>query len=113
MGYRKYQHNRQSLYTADGRMFETFRVEDIKEMYHLLNPQKHYNKAFLEAFTKENDIESDPIRQWRHFPNKHKHESSGMYSIDSLASPYCYVGAMICRLFGVSDSTRFTIEMVP
>lgn len=33
--------------------------------------------------------------------------------MDSLASPYCYVGAMICRLFGASDSARFSIEMVP
>ena len=36
-----------------------------------------------------------------------------MYSVHSLASPYCYVGAMICRLFGVSESARFSIEMVP
>ncbi len=36
-----------------------------------------------------------------------------MYFIDSLASPYCYAGAMICRLFGVSYSARFSIEMEP
>jgi len=82
-------------------------------MYHFLDPQKHYNKAFLEAFAKENDVQSNPIRQWRHFPSKHKHASFGMYSIDSLASPFRYDGAMICRLFGVSDSARFSIEMVP
>lgn len=82
-------------------------------MYQFPNPQKHYNKEFLEAFTKENDIESDTIRQWRHFPNKHKHESFGMYSVDSLASPYYYTGAMLCKLFGVFDSARFTIEMGP
>lgn len=102
-----------AFYITYGRMFGTFKVEDIKKMYQLLDPQKHYNKAFLEAFTKENDVESDPIKQWRHFPNKHKHESSGMYSVDSLASPYCYANTMICRLFGVSDSARFSIEMVP
>ena len=78
-----------------------------------MKPQKHYNKAFLEAFTKENNVESDPIKQWRHFPNKHKHESLGMYSVDSLVSPYCYAGAMICRLFGVFDSDRFSVQMVP
>ena len=102
-----------AFFTADGRMFGTFKPEDVKKMYHLSDPQKHYNKAFLEAFTKENDVEFDPIKQWRHFPNKHKHESSGMYSMDSLASPYCYVGAMICRLFGAFESARFSIEMVP
>ena len=62
---------------------------------------------------KENDIESDPIRQWRHFPSRHKHETLGMYSVDSLASPYYYVGALMCRLFGVHNSAKFSIYMVP
>ncbi len=60
------------FYIAYGRMFETFKVEDIKKMYHFPYPQKHYKKTFLEAFAKENDVESNSIRQWRHFPNKHK-----------------------------------------
>lgn len=67
----------------------------------------------MESSAKENAVKSDPIRKWRHYPNKHKHESSGMYSVDSLASPYCYAGAMICRPFGVHDLARFSIEMVP
>ena len=58
-------------------------------------------------------MELDPFRKWMHFPKKHKHESLGMYSEDPLASPYCYVGAMICRLFGIHDSAKFSIEMVP
>ena len=82
-------------------------------MYHLPNPQQIYNKEFLEDFAKKNEVESDPIRDWRHFPEKHKHESSGMYSVESLASPYCYVAAMICRLFGTVNSEKFSIEMVP
>lgn len=82
-------------------------------MYHLPLPKKHYKKAFLEAFAKENNLESDPFRHWRHFRNKHKHESSGKYYVDSLASPYCYVGDMMCRLWGQHDSTKFTIDIVP
>jgi len=102
-----------TFFIIDGRMFGSFRAEDIRQMYHLTQPEKHYNKAFLEAFAKENPIESEPIRQWMHFPTKHKHESSGVYSVDSLASPYCYAGAMMCRLFGVHDYSKFSIEMVP
>ena len=33
--------------------------------------------------------------------------------MDSLASLYCYVFAMVCSLFGTPDSSRFSIEMVP
>lgn len=36
-----------------------------------------------------------------------------MYSVDSLASPYCYAGGMMCRLFRVHDSAKFSIDMVP
>lgn len=93
-------------------MFGSFRAEDIKRMCHLAEPQKHYSKAFVEAFAKENDMESDPIWQLRHYPKKHNYESLGMYFVDS-ASPYCYAGDMMCRLFGVFDSARFSIEMVP
>jgi len=67
-----------TLFTIEGRMFGSFKPEDLKKMYHLPEPQKYYNKSFLETFSKENQIELEPIRQCRHFPNKHKHESSGM-----------------------------------
>lgn len=102
-----------TLFIADGIMFGSFKPEDLKKMYHLPERQKYYNKSFLEAFSKENQIESDPIRQWRHFLNKHKYKSPDMYFVDSLVSPYCYVSAMMCRLFGSSNSTKFSIEMVP
>ncbi|MCY6488238.1 hypothetical protein, partial [Actinobacillus pleuropneumoniae] len=81
--------------------------------YHLPAPKKKYNKAFLEKFRNENDIESEPIRDWRQNPAKHKHESLGKYFVDSLCSPYCYAGAMMCRIWGLHDSTKFSIEMVP
>lgn len=101
-----------TLFTASRRMFGSFKTKDVKKMYHFPEPQKYYNKSFLEAFSKENEIESDPIKQWRNFPNKHKHESSNMYSVDSLVSPYCHATAMMCRLFGTPNSARFSIEMV-
>lgn len=99
--------------TSEGKVFRSFREEDLRQMYHLPQPDKQYNKAFLEAFSKENDIEVDPIRQWRHFSTKHKHETSGMCSVDSLAFPYCYAGVMMCKLFRVHNSAKFSIDMVP
>jgi len=99
--------------TRDGRIFGSFKAEDLRQMYHLPEPEKIYNKAFLEKFANENEVESAPIRDWRQTPAKHKHESFGKYSVDSLASPYCYAGIMMCRLWGLHDSANFTIEMVP
>ena len=99
--------------TRDGRVFGSFQANDLRQMYHLPEPEKKYNKAFLEKFRSENETESEPIRNWRQNPAKHKHKSSGMYSVDSLCSPYCYAGIMMCRLWGLHDSSNFTIEMVP
>lgn len=99
--------------TADGRFFGSFQPKSLRQMYHLPKPEKKYNKEYLEKFARENEIESPPIRDWRQNPAKDKHEFSGKYSVDSLSSPYCYGGIMMCRLWGLHDSTSFTIEMVP
>ena len=99
--------------TIDKRIFSSFQPESLRQMYHLPTPEKKYNKEYLEKFARENEIESEPIREWRQNTAKHKHESSGKYSVDSLCSPYCYAGIMMCRLWGLHDSASFTIEMVP
>ena len=98
--------------TRDGRIFGSFKPEHLRQMYHFPEPEKVYNKTFLEKFAADNEVESEPIQDWRQNPAKHKHESSGKYSVDSLASPYCYVGIMMCRLWGLHESANFTIEMV-
>ena len=36
-----------------------------------------------------------------------------MYSTASLVSPYYYVAAMMCRLFGSPNTSKFSIEWVP
>lgn len=99
--------------TADGRIFGSFRAVDLRQMYHLPAEEKKYNTAFLEKFRAEKETESEPIRGWRQNLADHKHESSGKYSVDSLCSPYCYAGIMLCRLWGLHNSTNFTLEMVP
>ena len=44
--------------TADGRIFGSFQPDDLRKMYHLPEPKKRYNKALLEKFANENEIES-------------------------------------------------------
>lgn len=51
-----------TFFTSDGRMFGSFRAEDIKSMYHFPELEKLYNEEFLDSFTKENAIKSEPIR---------------------------------------------------
>lgn len=86
--------------------------QDLKKMYHIPNPHKVYGKSFLEQFASDNKVEPNPIRQWISYQNKHKHEKSGMYSLYSLTSPYCYVGTMMSRLFRYSNIVKFLFEWV-
>ena len=48
--------------TRDGRIFGSFKADDLRQMYHLPEPEKIYNKTFLEKFASENEIESEPIK---------------------------------------------------
>ena len=64
--------------SAAGTTFRSFKAEDIKAMYHLLNPQKIYNKDFIKEFAANNENQSMSIREWRRAPEKHKNEASGM-----------------------------------
>lgn len=36
-----------------------------------------------------------------------------MYATGSLASPYCFSTAMLCRLFGKPDINKFSLEWLP
>ena len=78
-----------------------------------MDPQKIYNKSFIQEFAANNENQVDPIREWRRAPEKHKNEALGMYSVESLSPPYCYAASMMCRLFGNDNSARFSIQMVP
>jgi len=49
--------------TVDGRVFSSFQHNDLIQMYHFPEPEKKYNKAFLEKFKDENETESAPIQE--------------------------------------------------
>ena len=86
--------------TSRGTMIGSFKAKELKQMYHILDPDKIYDKEFLAHFAKENELKSTPIKQWMINPNKHTNNEKGMYSTKSLASTYCYISAMMSRIFG-------------
>jgi len=91
----------------------SFKAEDLKQMYHLPNPQDIYYRSFLEKFTKENEEPFKMIHGWRVLENKFKYDKMGMYPIASLENPHNYAGSMLCRLYGIPNNTKFFIEWVP
>lgn len=44
---------------------------------------------------------------------KFKYDKLGMYAIAFLENPYNYAAAMLCRLYGQPNNTKFSIEWIP
>jgi len=59
-----------------------------------------------EAFIKENSHPKKSIREWRKDSNKHKIEEIGQYSLDSLASHFSQVPAMLCWLYAYHNVSK-------
>ena len=82
-------------------------------MYKLPDQQDIYDNQFVEKFAKKNEDPFKMIQGWRKMDNKFKHDKSGMYPIASLANPYNFAASMLCRLYGLPDNTKFSINWVP
>jgi len=64
-------------------------------------------------FAKKNPDPFKLIQGWRVLENKFKYDESGMYAIASLENSYNYAAAMLCRLSGLPNNTKFSIEWIP
>ena len=91
----------------------SFKVENLRKMYHLPPPQKRYHTKFVQKFMQENLNLADLIREWRKEPKKHKREDRGMYSLPSIVGPFSHIAAMLCRLYGYPNMQKLFEEWVP
>ena len=91
----------------------SLKAEDLKQMYHLPDPQDIYEKSFLAKFAKQNEEPFKMIQGWRVLQKNFKYDKTSMYPIASLANPHNYATSMLCRLYGLPNNTKFSIEWVP
>jgi len=90
----------------------SFTPQYLRLMDHLPELQETYNKKFVEKFSKDEDL-VECTKNWSAREEPLKKDKHGMYSTSSLSSPYCFVVAMLCRLFGRPDSNKFSSEWLP
>lgn len=90
----------------------SFKVEDLKEMYHIPNPQDIYDSSYLTNFTNKNEEPFKMNQGWKVLENKFKFDKMGMYHVASLANPYNYASAMLCKLYGLPNNDKFSIEWI-
>ena len=74
-------------------------LENLQIKYQFPMPQKNYDKAFVQNFTKKNTNLMKVIKGWKDDQGKLKRDKIGMCPIAQLPYPYCYVAGMLCRLF--------------
>ena len=90
----------------------SFKGEDLKQMYHIPNPQDICDKSYLANFAKNNEEPFKMIQGWRVLENKFKYDKMSMYPVASFENPYNYATSMLCRLCGLPNNTKFSIEWI-
>ena len=91
----------------------SFRAEDLKKMYHILDPQDIYDMTYVANFVKKNPDPFKLIQGWIVLEDNFKFDKLGMYAIPSLANPYSYAIAMLCKLYGFPNNSKFSIGWIP
>lgn len=67
----------------------------------------------LTNFAKKNEEPFKMIQGWGVLENKFKYDKVGMYPIASLENSHNYVDSMLCRLYGLPNNMKFSIEWIP
>jgi len=101
------------LKTTSQEFIGSFTPDKLRLMYHLPEPQAIYNRQSVEKFTKENEDQVECMKNWSNNEERLKKDKNGMYTTDSLSAPFYFSTAMLCRLFGKPDNTKFLLEWLP
>ena len=94
--------------TGSQEVIGSFTPDNLRLMYHLLEPHVTYNRQCFDKFVKENEDPVDCTKNWSNNDERIKKDKNGMYATGSLCSPFCFATAMLCRLFGKPDSNKFS-----
>jgi len=91
----------------------SIKAEDLKKRYHIPYPQEIYDKTYVANFAKKIEEPFEMIHGWRVLEKKFKYDKMSLYLVDSLENPYNYATSMLCRLYGLPNNTKFSIEWIP
>jgi hypothetical protein len=81
-------------------------------------PNFIYNADFLRDFDKKECAQygrnlPELIKDWFSFPENFRSDSHGIYTVFTLETHMMYVEMMMCRLYGMENTTHFSIPWVP
>jgi len=84
-------------------------IEDMQFM----NSKMELMGSFEAEELKKIEEPFEMIHGCRVLEKKFKYDKMSMYLVDSLENPYNYATSMLCRLYGLPNNTKFSIEWIP
>jgi hypothetical protein len=98
------------ILNAIGEPIASFQGSNLAKYYHLKKGLQQLDGDLLTKFPYRGD---DLFKLWCKPDVVLKHRHSGNYPIADLKSPYQYIVAMLCRLYGKKNSSTFTFSLIP
>jgi hypothetical protein len=83
-----------------------------RKYYKLRDPEERLNIDFIVKFYEHHDTSRVMASWWRE-DKKYTNWSTGWYQTTNLREPYIYLMALICRLYGEKDCSRFSEAWMP
>jgi hypothetical protein len=96
----------------NGGCVRVFLPVEVQKYYKLRDPEERLNTDFVVKFYECHDTSRVMASWWRE-DKKYTNRSTGWYGMTNLREPYIYLMALICRLYGEKDCSRFSEAWMP
>ena len=98
------------ILNARGDPIASFQASDLAKYYHLEKGPQQLDGDLLSKFPyKGNEL----FKIWCKPDIVFKHKRSGNYPTTELKTPYQYIVAVLCRLYGKKNASKFTFSLMP
>jgi hypothetical protein len=98
------------ILTVIGEPIASFQGSDLASYYHLKKGLQQLDRDLLTKFPYKGD---DLFRLWCKPDVVLKHIRSANYPTTDLKTPYQYIVALLCRLYGKKNASTFTFSLMP
>jgi hypothetical protein len=98
--------------SVEGECIGVFLPVEVKKYYKLRDPEKRLNIDFVVKFYEQHNTNQLLASWWRE-DKKLLNRTNGWYNTTNLREPYMYLMALIFRLYGEKDCSRFSEAWMP
>jgi hypothetical protein len=101
-----------TINNAEGERIGIFLPVGVQKYYKLRDPEERLNTYFVVKFYEYHDTNSILASWWRE-DKKFTNINTRWYNTINLIDAYMYLMALICRLYGENDCSKFSEAWIP